>query len=166
MKRYSRKKTAGTTGLLQALLYRRWGDVDEYLHRSPSYQLPLAKPVSSVLLLGMTRWEVLQDTGLHQLLTWTCRRHGDIKPPTKASWTAAYYKNYLIKEKRWLKIRICVRFDQVVQTQRPSPPPGIYPWGNKPRARSFIFQATGTSSGLPRGVVNLSLFAALMLNRI
>lgn len=35
----------------------------------------------------------------------------NVKPHTENSWTATYYKNDLDKEKRWLKIKICVRFD-------------------------------------------------------
>lgn len=42
----------------------------------------------------------------------------------------------------------------------------FYYLGNKPHSRHLVTQATGASSGLPQGVINLLSFAAFMLNRM
>lgn len=120
---------------------------------SLSYLLPQAKPVSLVLLLGRVQWEILQDTGLHQLFIWICQYSQHETTHWKQMDCYILQRNDLDKEKRWLKDLFMIWH----HTQLPK----INPLWKKPHTRILVFQAAGTSSVHPQRVVNF-LFPVLI----
>lgn len=121
-----------------------------------SYWLPQAKTCELGVALGHS---VVRGLARHRpapALHLDLSDIANIKPHTESRWTATYYKkNDLDKEKRWLKIRILCRIWHHTQL------PKIHLLWNEPHTRILIFQATGSSSVCPQGVVNL-LFPVLM----